>query len=178
MGIHIMTPFYEKVIAPALRRFEHYITGDDSERNLQTKYWIAQTFTPSVSHTITKVKLLLYRYGSPGTIGVYIYATDVNGHPTGSELRHGNTNGSTLPTASPYEWREITLDTPLAVVAGIKYAIVVKLGGSGANYLIWRMDSSSPTYVGGCGEYTANSGGDWTSYTNWDFMFEEWGYKT
>ncbi|GAH21280.1 unnamed protein product, partial [marine sediment metagenome] len=79
----------------------------------------------SVSHKITKVKLKLYRVGSPGTATVSIRATS-GLHPTGSDLCSGTTNGDTLPEGSPYEWREITLGDGANLASGTKYAIVIR----------------------------------------------------
>ena len=96
--------------ANASTLYENYNTGDDAALGIYGAIWAAQTFTVGAAgHTITSVKLLLYRYGSPGTVTVSIRATDGNGHPTGSDLTSGTTDGNTLPTGSPSELREITL---------------------------------------------------------------------
>ncbi len=156
--------------------FENYITGDDTAFGLQDPQVEAQTFTPSASHDITSVKLLFYRAGSPGTITVSIRATDGSGHPTGSDLASGTTDGDTLPTASPYEWREITFGTPLPLVADTKYAIVVDqaIAGGGGQQVIWRADGSSPSYAGGNHEQSSDNGASFAAGTQ-DFMFEDWG---
>ena len=156
--------------------YEYYNTGDDGAGNFYGATWWAQTFTPSTAHKITSVKLLLYRAGSPGTITVSIRATDGSGHPTGGDLCSGTTNGNTLPTGSPYEWREITLGAGCDLSAGTKYAIVARAtSGSSSNKVYWRSDSTSPTYAGGNFEYSTNSGSSWTTYTNYDCLFEDWG---
>lgn len=156
--------------------FEHYITGDDDDIECWTPtYWLAQTFTPQTTHIITSVKLLLYRVGSPGTVTVSIRATLV-GDPAGPDLCAGTTSGNTLPTAAPYEWREIALGEELFLEAGMKYAIVVRcLASDLANMLSWRVDKTSPAYAGGEVVISANSGGSWTKAPTYDFMFEEWG---
>jgi len=157
-------------------RYEYYITGDDGQFLIHTVNWRAQTFTPATAHKITSVKLLLYRVGSPGQVTVGIRATDGSGHPTGEDLCSGTTNGNTLPTESPFEWREITLGDGYNLNADTKYAIVVRMpGGDGANYVQWRRDGSSPTYTKGNAESSNNSGETWATLTSWDFMFEEWG---
>jgi len=88
------------IMAAPSHLYEYYNTGDDSSTNVYNITWYAQTFTPSVAHTITSVKLLLYRTGSPGTVTVSIRATDGSGHPIGSDLCSGTTNGDTLPAAT------------------------------------------------------------------------------
>lgn len=156
--------------------YEYYNTGDIGSADIYGAVWRGQTFTPSTAHKITSVKLLLFRSGSPGTVTVSIRATDVNGHPTGADLCSGTTDGNTLPTASPYEWREITLGAGYDLVASTQYAIVVRAtSGDASNILWWRVDSPSPTYAGGCSETSTDSGVTWESYTPWDFMFEDWG---
>ena len=153
--------------------YEYYNTGDNVGEQTYGAYWKAQTFTPTIAHKITSVKLMLYRTGSPGTITVSIRATNGSGHPTGSDLCSGTTNGNTLPTVIPWEWREITLGAGYTVVAGTKYAIVMRaIDGNTSNYAVWRGDSS-PTYTGGSFEYSANSGSSWTIYA-YDMMFENW----
>jgi hypothetical protein len=156
-------------------KFEYYITGDDKdvEGLWSADAWLSQSFTPSISHIITSVKLLLLKTGNPGTITVGIYATSGD-DPTGSALCSGTTDGDTLPTGSPYEWREITLGDGSLLTAGTKYAILVKaLSANITNFVAWRVDSTSPTYSGGTQRHTVNGGGSWSSW-GYDLMFEEW----
>ena len=155
-------------------RYEHYILGNDSEGSIYGTEWKAQTFTPDTDHTIGSVVLLLLKTGSPTTITVYIYGT-TTGKPSGASLCSGTTDGNTLPTGSPYEWRTITLGSGTALTAAIQYAIVVKsAAGASSNRTDWRVDQSSPTYSGGVSLYSHNSGTDWTIVSSVDFLFEEW----
>jgi hypothetical protein len=158
----------------AASMYEHYNTGDDGAGGAYGSLWAAQTFTPSADHTITSVKLMLFRNGSPGTVTVSIRATS-GGQPTSSNLCSGTTDGDTLPIGSPYEWREITLGSGYGLSAGTPYAIVVRAtGGDASNYVCWRADST-PTYGGGMLLLSSNSGTNWTSAAGYDLMFEEWG---
>jgi len=160
--------------------YEYYNTGDDyTSTAIHSIFWWAQTFTVGAEpHTVTSVKLKLLRAGNPGTITVSIRASDGSGHPTGGDLTSGTTDGNTLPTGSPYEWREISL-TEYALQANTKYAIVVRaLNGNSSNSLKWRADSSAPAYIDGCCETSSDSGSSWTSYTGLDMMFEVWGNAT
>lgn len=157
--------------------YEYYNTGDDGSATVQGINWYAQTFTPSVAHKITSVKLKLYRTGSPGEITLSIRATSGN-HPTGADLCSGTTDGDTLTTDTAGEWREITLGAGYDLVAGTKYAIVVRvLTGDIDNKAHWRWDATSPSYTRGNLELSLNSGSSWTSYTGHDLMFEEYGEK-
>lgn len=156
-------------------RYEYYIVNDDNYEYIFSQHWRCQTFTPSVAHKITSVKLLLYKAGSPGEITVSIRATS-GGLPTGGDLCSGTTVGNTLPTGSPYEWREITLGAGYDLVADTMYAIVVRAtGGDVSNALQWRKDQTSPTYAGGCRSYSSSSGSSWTVTEGTDNLFEEWG---
>lgn len=155
--------------------FEYYTTGDDGSASFWLSEWRAQTFTPAIAHKITSVKLLIYRVDLPGTITVSIKATDENGHPTGDDLCSGTTNGNTLPWAT-WEWREITLGAGYNLSADTKYAIVVRaLDGDATNYCRWRRDGTDPTYAGGNYEASDDSGANWSGYTDYDCLFEDWG---
>jgi len=157
-------------------RYEYYNTRYDTDADAHGVAWKAQTFTPSVAHTITSVKLLIRRSGLPGIITVGIRATDGSGHPTGADLCSGTTAGDSLTDTWPGEWREITLGAGYDLDADTKYAIVVRaLTGDGTNEVVWQSDNTSPIYAGGNYEASFTSGVSWTSSTDKDFMFEEWG---
>jgi hypothetical protein len=154
--------------------YEYNNTGDNSWTWLYGSYWSAQTFTPSVAHTITSVKLKIFRIGTPGTINVGIRATS-SGQPAGSDLCSGTINGDSLTTDTGGAWYEITLGGGYGLSAGTTYAIVVRAtSGDGSNYVGWRTDST-PTYAGGTLLLSSNNGSGWTSVANYDSMFEEWG---
>jgi hypothetical protein len=156
-------------------KYEYYIINDDDYLGIGIAVWGAQTFTPSVAHTITSVKLLLYKYGAE-TIGNYsvdIKAVDANGHPTGTWLCTKTMDGSVI-TNTP-TWYEITFSTGYNLSANTKYAICLSAPNASGAYLFWRADWSSATYAGGCLEYSTNNGVNWTSYTTQDLLFEEWG---
>ena len=156
-------------------RYEYYNTGDDDRRILFGTWWRAQTFTPDTAHTVTSVKMLLYRTGTPGTITVSIRATSA-GLPTGGDLCSGTTDGDTLTTSTAGEWREISLGAGYSLSASTMYAIVVRaLDGSAFASIRLRVDETSPTYTGGTDCYSTNSGSSWTIVFGTDLMFEEWG---
>lgn len=154
-------------------KFEYYITGDNAATGTYGVNWWAQTFTPLTAHTITSVKLKLYRLGSPGTVTVSIRATS-GGKPIDADLTSGTTDGDTLTDSSSGEWREITL-TNYALSVDTQYAIVIRaLTGDENNYVGLRYDTTG-TYTGGNATLSADSGGYWTTYAAFDFMFEDWG---
>lgn len=156
--------------------YEYYNTGDDASSGVYGATWKAQTFTPSIAHKITSVKLKFYRTGSPGTLTVGIRATDGSGHPTGEDLCSGTIDGNSLTTDTAGAWYEITLGAGYNLAASTKYAIVARApSGDINNRARWLYDSTSSTYTGGNIESSTNSGSSWTSSTGYDFMFEDWG---
>ena len=156
--------------------YEHYNTPglDDSWYVFQTDQWLAQTFTPSVIHQITLVKLLLFKSEIPHTVTVGIRATNGAGEPTGDDLTSASFDGNTLTAAKTGEWKEIPLPACL-VDAGVKYAIVVREHANAKNYVCWRHDETDPIYPGGECLGSVDSGGTWTHWAGVDNMFEEWG---
>ena len=158
--------------------FQSYTTNDDDEKAIKGVGWGAQTFTTSSAHTITSVKLLLRRVGSPGTVTVSIRGVSIAEKPTLPDLVSGSTDGNTLTTDGAGEWREITFGAGVALDTSTKYAIVVRaISGDGSNNLRWRDDNSSPTYTDGWWLTNNNSGADlnWTNVLGTDMMFEMWG---
>lgn len=137
--------------------------------------WLGMTFTPSILHRITKLKLLLWRVGLPGTATVSIRATDGEGKPTGGDLCFGTTDADTLPIYPP-EWRTITLGGGYFLSAGTKYAIAVRVdnGLEGVRELYWAAVEYGG-YPGGNSFDSFDAGLTWNFDGNWDFMFEDWG---
>lgn len=162
-------------------KYQNFITGDDAHLAIwESDYWGAQTFTTATAHTITSVKLLLYRVLEPGTVTVAIRATSgTPAYPSGSDLCSGTTDGDTLPTASPYQWREITFGTGTDLAASTKYAIVVRVGADADvnNYVGWRADTANG-YANGNEVYSTDNGVNWSAHANYDLLFEEWGDAT
>ena len=155
--------------------YEYYITGDSYNFQPTNSIYGAQTFTPSVSHTILSVKLLLAApVNNAYTTTVNIYATDANGKPTGSSLASGTLASSTI---SPLAWYEVSLGAGAALTSGVKYAIVVRISTSN-NYLNWRVDHIGATYAGGRFWMSGDSGATWIGLNDpedVDAMFEDWG---
>ena len=151
-------------------KYEYYDSGDDDARMVYDTLWRAQAFTPDTDHTITPVKLLCYKVGSPGTITVGIRAT-LGGLPTGGDLCSGTTNGDTLTTSTAGEWREISLGAGYGLSASTQYAIVLRASdGNYSNRLMFRVDETSPTYTGGTDAWSFTSGASWTAVSGTDWI--------
>ena len=159
--------------------YESYTSGADSAWVIAENYLVGQTFTPSVSHTIDKVRIKLFRVGSPGTLTVSIYATS-GGVPTDGALATGTTNGNTLTTNTFGAFRDITLGAGASLSSGTMYAIVAEAadGTLYSDEVYWKLDSSSPTYTGGTGVRIPTWPGFvfvWETVPGWDCMFIEYG---
>jgi hypothetical protein len=151
--------------------FENYSTGADTGAACYGSVWLAQTFTPSVSHTITSVKLKMYRIGTPNTLTLSIKVT-VGGLPSGVDLTAATINANLFTTATDGAWYTISLPES-TLEADVQYAIVIKaLTGTVYNCVVWMTDGSSPTYSGGtyCSTYVNPPA--WTAYSANDAMFE------
>jgi len=157
-------------------RFEYYITGDDSNVACYGTNWMGQTFTPSVTHTLTNVKLLLARVLEPGEVTVSISPTTAGKPDYDSDLCVGTTNGNTLTEDTDVgEWRGITLGDGAEVTSDVMYAIVIRAAdGDDSNSLRARADISSPAYTRGAFVVGTSSGGIWAIQYDKDLMFEEW----
>lgn len=128
--------------------------------------WVAQGFTPSISHTIKKVSMPLQRTGGYGTCTLSIRATS-GGKPTGGDLASVTFNESDLPAS--INWYTVTLNTGVDLVAGTTYAIVLRFTSATLYARTW---GSSP-YAGGVHSISTDSGSSWTSYTA-DLAFREY----
>jgi hypothetical protein len=162
--------------APALLR-EHYNTGDNSGSDIWPNKHRAQTFTPTVSHTVGSVRIYGCRTGSPGTVTATIQTCTTNvpatGKPTGVILCSGTADGNDFLGWPNYTWLEIDFGAGAPVTAGTMYAIVISGGVDSRNYFAFRLDSSGE-YAAGNRQVSDDGGQTWTIYAGTDYLFEEW----
>lgn len=151
----------------ALREF--YNTGDDIWITPAVTDWYAMTWTTTAAYSITSVKLKIYRGGTPPANVIVSIRDTVAGKPSGGDLTSGSIAGVGL-TGNPGIFEEILL-TPYDLEDATKYAIVVRCDTVSCG---WRIDNSSPSYGGGNGVFSNNSGSSWTTKT-YDMMFEVYG---
>jgi len=157
--------------------FQHHIIGDTFGVGIKDRFWYAQSFKPSFTHKVVKVKLKLYRETLPGIFTVGIKATDAALLPTGEDLCTGISNGNTLTPDIPGEWREILLGDGANLTVDTLYAIVVRCPDAPLNHwVVWRIDQTAPLYDRGFLHESFNSGRTWDRREDLDFMFEEWGF--
>jgi len=156
--------------------YEYFNTGDDADVDIYENNWFGQTFTTSatVPHTITQVRLRLFRVGSPGTLTAQIYRTSA-GVPTGQEIGTGDIDGDTLTDSATGAWYTITLDEEVALQAETMYAITLDAkDGDASNYVSWRYDNGNG-YADGTEVSSTDGGTTWSTVGANDMMFEVWG---
>ncbi|KKM26333.1 hypothetical protein LCGC14_1585820 [marine sediment metagenome] len=160
-----------------LTLYESWSTGAQIGKTLSGAGWLSQGFTPSVTHSVTKIEIKGYRVGSPGTITASIRAVDGSGFPTGSDINGatGTINGSLLTTDTDGQKLEFLLSTIVKVESGTTYAIVIRAtAGSGGNTFTWLGDNNAG-YSGGRPGTSSNSGSSWVSAGSDDMWFWEYG---
>lgn len=159
---------------------DYYNTGSTTGAYSKSTTWLAQTFTAGSTYSITSVKLLLYRSAAqaPGTVTVSIRAVGTSPYPPITpDLTSGTTDGNTLTANTAGEWREITFSTPITLVSGTRYAIVLRCAGTQSNPLYWRVHTISSVYPNGdyCTNTYSGINGLWGVFSGYDCMFETWG---
>ncbi|MBA7540030.1 hypothetical protein ES705_32319 [subsurface metagenome] len=168
---------YVPPLPPELTLYEYYNTGDTTLFSAHDTNWAAQTFTPSIPHKITRVKLKLFRNLASAEYTIKITTTDGDGYPTDNVLCSMIFDSEPITTESPGEWYEFIFDEPAILTEDTVYAIIIHgIPGLPNPKVYWRADPSAPTYDRGCVYYSINSGESWTRYLYDDLMFEDWGY--
>lgn len=143
--------------------------------------WVAQTFTPSVSHQLSKVNLFFtYSSGSSrsGNIVVSIKATDGSGKPTGANLISKTLAANTVTAIYPiHEWVEFVFPSTITVTAGVTYAIVCNTvgGDTGTDGLYWQIGfAAGGEYQGGQLWESGDGGSTWSDESITDAWFGEY----
>ncbi len=168
---------YVPPLPPELTLYQHYNTGDTSYFSAHDTSWVAQTFTPEISHKLTLVKLKLCRNVASAEFTIKITTTNENGYPTPNVLSSMTFDSEPTTLVSPGEWYEFSLDEPCIPTIDTVYAMIIHgVPGLPSPYIYWRDDPSAPQYPRGNAYRSTNSGVSWTRYLYDDLMFEEWGY--
>lgn len=139
--------------------------------------WGAMTFTATSNHSITSVKLYMWRVsGDPGTITASIRATS-GGSPTGSDLTSGSIAGSGLTTDSNGAAYEFTMSPSINVISGTKYAIIYRAPSAVFASRVPTQECNNGCYADGEVFRSPDSGGTWTNAAsaNEDSWFEIYG---
>ncbi|KKM27933.1 hypothetical protein LCGC14_1569750 [marine sediment metagenome] len=150
--------------------YENYNPGGTQGLVGGTTFWRCQTFTPTIGHSLTSVRLRMRRTsGSGGTVTVSIRVTDGDGKPTGSDLAVSIYDADLLGTI---DWHELFF-TSFKLAVGTKYGLVWRTNAANVSL---EVDTSAATYTGGSyGDDNADNGATWTMVTDDDWVFEEYG---
>ena len=131
---------------------------------------VGQSFTAGYDN-VQRVDLYLVRYKMYEVGGrpfyVRLYATDVDGWPTGDALASASMNTYDIPdtvTGGTYAWYSFYFDAPL-LVPGRKYAAMIEIDNDAPTGNINLAADSTGTYVGGNEIQTG------LQRTTWDMMF-------
>ena len=161
------------------QRFEYYDVGDNGYDYVNTNRWLAQTFQPTVTHDITKVRIKAGRTVTTGSFTISVRAVDGAGKPTGGDLTSLIFNSSVFPGGSAGGWADLEFSTPYELQASISYALVLRSNESNLNILVyWRWDTSGEYAGGSTVRYKQppeSAPFGWTVLSGYDNMFEEWG---
>jgi len=148
-----------------------------TEGSYRTTHWGAQTFTPSVSHNITSVELMLHQTDatSLGDVTIGIKEVDVSDHPTGGYLC--SWTGTVDWGTTPGIWNEIIFGSSTPLTNGIMYAIVWSAVSAPTGKYLFIGRNNSGAYANGVLEDSTNSGGEWSSIGSIDVGFREYGLE-
>jgi len=156
-----------------------YTTGDDGSTDNTYSNWEAQTFTTTYESEVTgiKVKILVDGGGANSHATYHIYAVDGDGYPTGSPLMKAESeeNFNEITNDVGGEWIDLDLSNTTILDSNTKYALVYPSAYNDLNHVIWRKDSSSPTYSKGNRIYSDDDATSWNNVTGEDYMFEIYG---
>jgi hypothetical protein len=134
--------------------------------------WLNMRFVCRWPHQLRKVRLKLYREGSPGTITVSVRDTE-----TGADLVVGTTNGDTLTTDPGGEWRDFNFSSPYCDLEFLKtYYITIRATAGDSSNSVHVVCDDAGTYDAGYMRYSTSSGTSWSSISGSpDALFEEYG---
>ncbi len=123
------------------KRYEYYRGGASRFYKAYGNNWLAQIFTPQEDHTITDIKLPIERDDNPGDLTVGLRATAA-GEPTGSDLASATMDDAEVTEDDFGAWYNFHLNTEVDLIAGTRYAIVLRTAAGGASdYIRWMSGS-------------------------------------
>ena len=162
--------------------FDSYTSGDDGEDGIYgTERIYSVGILPVRGFRLSAVRLLLYRVGTPGTITLSIRGLrgelDTYGRHEFelTPVAETTSDGNTLPTGAPHEWREFTLPAPIDIPQGYPFSVaLMATSGDSSNYVRWRRHNRGsgnqhPRYWQ---INTTNGGGSFNQYSYYTPMFE------
>lgn len=151
--------------------FEFYLTGEDASLNdggdteVADVIWHNQSFTigntgANLTFNISSIDLKLSAPATPAAaLTIEVYNADPDGNPTGTAISTGSVAAANVGAA--IVWHNIPMSST-TLKASTKYSIVFSSPTStaGVGYNI-RADTTAPSYGGGTGSTSSNSGTTW-----------------
>lgn len=183
LGLSIL-PIYATT-EPTL--YERYTSGGDGDSdhiwgsNLSAEQFTTDDTTQglitAIPHSVIKIRLLLQRYGSPGTVKVSLRTASAGVVNSSNDIVSGTLSGNVF-SSTAYTYQEFTMDTETALTTNTQYAIVVTApDGDVNNYVKWWKDSGGGL-ANAVGNKSTDGGTTWTSTTPEDYLFQIYGYDT
>ena len=146
------------------------------------------TFTALSSYTLSYIRLQLFHQDDRWIGSPYVSIANATGDfPVGSDLAYAARSHADLTYGAPGFWMGFTLDTPINIIIGQRYTILlrnVEAEDTGWENISWKIDNVLPTTpAGGVYVYTDDDGVSWGYGTDFGaiatacLMFECWEYE-
>jgi hypothetical protein len=161
-----------KVSASAPTLWEHYNNDDSVGIGGMGTWWDCQSFTANeTSHTVTSVKVKLYREGTPFRNVTFI----IRSSQSGVDLTNSTMDFKDITNVTTGDWYEFMFDPVITLNSSTTYYLIGVGAGDPTNRIVWITDDTSPTYTGGEKFSSPNLGVNWTPETDKDHMFKIYG---
>ncbi len=132
---------------------------------------VAQSFIPSATNIITKVKVYLKKIGDPGNLTVRIL-TDNSGEPSEDVLASGSISASTI--TGSYAFIEGAFSNNPTLFGGQKYWLMLSSPVHSSKYYSWGLDNTDG-FASNTGKYSA----DWNASTPvWNTAGGDFNFQT
>ncbi len=120
---------------------------------------LAQSFQPSETKPLGRVRLYLKKFGTPGDRTIRI-AADAGGSPATTSLANGTLQSALV--GANYAWIDVSFASPPTLTAGNTYWIVFDAATNASKYWSWCSDSNQG-FGNGVGKYSPDWDDDpWT----------------
>lgn len=158
--------------------YEYSDTGNQEQGVYGSSNRYGQTFTigtigDNEEFWFTNYSLYIKKAGTPNRYTSRIYATDVNGKPTGSPIGYCNLSAASFSTS--YSWKTFVLDNQIHLYTSTKYAIVINNSASSSSNA-YRFYYDNNVYAGGNYIQSSDSGSTWNPAA-YDMRFRIYGDK-
>lgn len=143
---------------------DSYEPTEDSQQQIYSAVWGAQTFTTTSGYDCTRVGVKLYRDGgaSGHTVTLGVYATSSN-LPTGAALATDTMASADITTDTDGDWYYFDISATTLANATVYAIVLSSSGGISGTSVRWRYLNSNG-YADGRLCQSTNSGSSWTGY--------------